>query len=524
MCLSLFRRVVIAGVAGALCSVAVAPAAMAARHALLIGANQGQPGEAVLRFAVADAERMAQALQNQGGFLPENTTILRQPTPDRVRAALGAINARVRSDPPDQERVLLVFYSGHADVNAIHTGAASLPWSELRDLTFGSSASTRLLIVDACRSGAATRVKGVTVEKPFELPQVPGETPDGFAILSSAAAGEFAQESDTIGSSFFTFHLTAALQGLGDRDADGAVTLAEAFDYTSDRTMASTAATLAGIQHPTYSYDLKGRSSFVLTRPGAASDRMVQVSMRLPGVYLWRQDNAQGRLIMEASVANKTRTVWLAPGAYHLQRRGSDRFYEGAVKLAQGQALDTASLKMRAVSYDQLVRKGGRTASTSLALRVGAAAPWIAGYGVASVAGLHVAHTRPEVTIDVGVETAGASSRLPQIDAQLRSYSGFVGAAKLFDVGAMSMGMGVRLGISALHQSFDSTRLAPDRWRLSPFATMLAAAAVNLPLGVFLGVEGGLTVFRFDTVDANAVSDSNTRVMPWACLEVGKRF
>lgn len=499
--------------------------AQAARYALLIGANQGQPGEPTLRFAVADAERMAQVLQTQGGFLSENTTVLRQPTADRVRAALGAINARIRAEASESERVLLVFYSGHADANAIHAGASQLPWNELRDLTFGSSANTRLLIVDACRSGAATRVKGVAVDKPFALPPSLGDTPDGFAVLSSAAAGESAQESDTIGSSFFTFHLTAALQGLGDRDADGVVTLAEAFDYTSERTMASTAATLAGVQHPTYRYDLKGRSSLVLTRPGAAADRLVQVNMHQAGVYLWRQEGAEGRLILEASVASRAKSVWLMPGAYFVQRRGSDRFYEAAVTLSQGQpALDTSTLKMRAVRYDQLVRKGGRTVANSVAFRAGASSPVVQGYGAANIVGLHLAQTRPEVTIDIGLETAGASLRVPNINGNLRGYTAFVGASRLADVGPVAAGLGLRAGATAVRQTFDTTRDAPERWHTVPFATMLGMASVNVPLGLFVGIEAGLTVLRFEAVANDGVPETKTRVMPWACLEMGKRF
>lgn len=502
---------------------AASPAA-AARYAVLIGANQGQPGETPLRFAVADAERMAQVLQNQGGFLAENTIVLRQPTPDRVRSVLGSVNARIRNEASDGERVLLVFYSGHADATAIHVGAATLPWSELRDLTLGSAANTRLLIVDACRSGAATRVKGVALDKPFALPRAQEEVPDGFAILSSAAEGEFAQESDSIGSSFFTFHLTAALQGLGDHDADGSVTLAEAFDYTSDRTMASTAATLAGIQHPTYKYELKGRSSFVLTRPGLALDRMVKVTMPQPGVYLWREENAAGRLVLEANVAKRPRTVWLAPGAYHVQRRGTDRFYEGNVNLAQGREVDTAAVKMRAIGYDQLVRKGGKAESNALAARFGLSSAWLETYEPSALLGLHYAHARADFTLDFGYETLAASASAPQIEAHVRGHSLFAGASKLLDVSIFSLGLGVRAGASALHQRFDTEREAPSRWRLVPFASMLAVAAMNLPFGTFAAVESGLTVTRLEVIDNAQSSRDQVRVVPWACLEMGKRF
>ena len=63
----------------------------------------------------------------------------------------------------------------------------------------------------------------------------------GTAFVTSTAVGEAAQESASIGGSFFTHHLDIALRGAGDADGDGRITLAEAFRYTAARTLAGTA-------------------------------------------------------------------------------------------------------------------------------------------------------------------------------------------------------------------------------------------------------------------------------------------
>ena len=50
-----------------------------------------------------------------------------------------------------------------------------------------------------------------------------------------------------------------------DQGGDGKVTLSEAYSYAYERTVASTASSAAGAQHPTFSFDLAGNGDLVLT-------------------------------------------------------------------------------------------------------------------------------------------------------------------------------------------------------------------------------------------------------------------
>ncbi len=86
-----------------------------------------------------------------------------------------------------------------------------------------------------------------------------------MVILTSSASDEDSQESDAIGGSYFSHHLASGLLGGADRSGDGRVTLFEAYAYAYDRTVADTAESAAGAQHPTFSYDLAGNGDLVLT-------------------------------------------------------------------------------------------------------------------------------------------------------------------------------------------------------------------------------------------------------------------
>jgi hypothetical protein len=134
------------------------------RHAIVIGDNQGDRDEVILRYAEAVARRLGEVLRSVGGFFPEDVELLNGVTAEDVRRALIRLNARLRQS--NASTMLFVFYSGHADAESLHLGGTRLPLHELRDLTAGSPADVRVLVVDSCRSGALTRVKGGRTKLP----------------------------------------------------------------------------------------------------------------------------------------------------------------------------------------------------------------------------------------------------------------------------------------------------------------------------------------------------------------------
>jgi hypothetical protein len=165
------------------------------------------------------------------------------------------------------------------DAEALHLAGTRLSSDELRDL---------VLVIDACRSKSAA--EGATRRKgghpaAFVIDVQQRLQSRGVAILHSSAEGEDSQESDRLAASFFTHYLVSALRGAADSNDDGRVTLVEAFTCASARTLAATARTVAGPQHPTYRSSSAARptSSLLRRAPAPAKRRPRGCGKRKPG-------------------------------------------------------------------------------------------------------------------------------------------------------------------------------------------------------------------------------------------------
>ena len=94
------------------CVLATAPGSAGAvtRYALVIGNDTGDRDEMALRYAENDAEHFAATLVDLGGFQPGDVIVLRGGDADAARAALIALNDRIRHRRPrrhDARRLLL---------------------------------------------------------------------------------------------------------------------------------------------------------------------------------------------------------------------------------------------------------------------------------------------------------------------------------------------------------------------------------------------------------------------------------
>ena len=140
------------------------------RFALLIGANIGEPGDQPLRFAEEDARKMAHILTRFGSVPEENMLLLQGRNATRVEAAFRALTERIQtSQAAQKETVLIVYYSGHADMAAMHLGRSRFEFERLTHLLESAGATFKILIMDACRSGELTRVKGGKPAQPFRI-------------------------------------------------------------------------------------------------------------------------------------------------------------------------------------------------------------------------------------------------------------------------------------------------------------------------------------------------------------------
>jgi hypothetical protein len=439
-----------------------APARAATRYALIVGNDAGARDEARLRYAEHDADRFAATLVDLGGFAAGNVITLRGADADAVRAALINLNDRIRTSSGG-DAMLVVYYSGHADATALHLGATSLPLPQLEQLVRGSSATFRMLILDSCRSGALTRVKGGTVAAPF--PIVLGDTlaADGVVFWTASAASEDAQESDDIKGSFFTHFLVSGLAGPADFDGDGSVTTSEAYEYAHAATLRASSRTLAGPQHPTFRDEVRGRDTVVLTMPGTVGPRRAQLRVPDGRDVLVLAGSANGAVIAEVGVHDRTRRLNVRPGRYFIRARAERHLLEGTVTLADGadHLIDMAALDR--VEYARLVRKGGRGRQDGIEAGLAMRTPLLDGGGacLGAIAGYVIDLAWFSVTPRIGVCRERAQNEFVATSSD--ELAGTVRVAHVWDVGRFALSAQVQAGAALLHQRFDSTGTAPSR-------------------------------------------------------------
>jgi hypothetical protein len=335
----------------------------ARRYAVVIGNNVGVAPEQELRFAEDDADRLARTLIDVGNFAAEDVVTLRGMSVAAVRRALIAMNARVResADPS----LLLVFYSGHADAQALHLGGEALPLDEIDGLTRASPASFRVLVLDACRSGALTQSKGSRAAPLFALPSVNGVA--GYVVLTAAASGEDAAEANNLGASFFSHAFTSGLLGAADVNNDDLVSLAEAYDYAFDQTVKASSASFGGTQHPTFRYEVRGQGELILSTLHTSRSRG---ELRLPSGVSFLVLDERGRVVAEVDT-NANRRLSLPAGRYALRGRAPRARYEGDVTVVAGAATTAELTAMARLDYARLVRKGTPDAALSMGAAVG---------------------------------------------------------------------------------------------------------------------------------------------------------
>jgi len=234
------------------------------RFGLFVGANEGQNNQPRLRWAVADAQKMATIMAETGGIAREDETVLSQPRGAELLRAIRSMQSVIRDARAQGQKVEFYFYySGHSDEKGLRLGADLVLYPDLRRAITGSEADVNVAILDSCSSGAFTRAKGGQRVQPF-LSDLSSET-SGYAFLTSSSDTEASQESDVLGGSFFTYYLVNGLRGAADTTGDKRVTLNQAYQYAFRETLAQTEGTDSGAQHASYDFQLKGSGDLVIS-------------------------------------------------------------------------------------------------------------------------------------------------------------------------------------------------------------------------------------------------------------------
>lgn len=359
------RSMILALLVGVSLASGSAPAQPLRRFALFVGNDDGGPGTRPLLYARDDARRLHDVFLRLGGVQAEDAMLLLDENADDVSTALGELERRARDARARGDRTALIFYfSGHAKEGALRLGSTKLALESVKARLAQGAADVRVGLFDACRSGAVTRTKGVRRAPSFEVETDATRAARGLVILTSSASDEDSQESDVIGASYFSYHLATGLLGSADQTGDGRVTLSEAYAYAYERTLAATAESAGGPQHPTFSFDLAGNGDLVLTDLLERREGLRLPAAAPAGTYYIV--DARGVVLAEAVKSDRERLIALPPGRYTLKRRLVDHLRVGHVEIVPGQIaeVDEASFRRNSFSEDP-VKGTGLTATFS---------------------------------------------------------------------------------------------------------------------------------------------------------------
>lgn len=216
------------------------------RWAILVGVNgyEDEINYGHLQVCVKDVDALCHTLV-AGGFDPSRIRVLTDdtselPTRENVLVALSAI---ANATEPDD--LLLFYYSGHGDEDDSESYLVArngrrlvlcdtaIPLSRVRQVVEQAPARAKVIILDACHSGADIGGKGPKPMSAEFLKHV-FEQAEGMAILASCKQGQLSYEWRVRERSVFTHHLVEALAGQADRDEKGFVTVQDVNRHVVD--------------------------------------------------------------------------------------------------------------------------------------------------------------------------------------------------------------------------------------------------------------------------------------------------
>lgn len=497
------------------------PAVAAERFALVVGANVGDAGDGPLAFAERDAQRMADVLVRLGGVAPENLLLLLGPDAPALERAIASFGARIDGTGEDGGPILFVYYSGHADAQALHLAGTRLPFRALRERVAALSAEVNVFILDACRSGGLVRTKGATPAEPFEIHVEDELRSEGLAIITSSAESEDAQESDRLGGGIFTHHLLTGLVGAADVSGDRRVTLSEAYRYAYAQTLQATSTT-AVVQHPTYAFDMSGERELVLTRVDGAAG-LGRLQLAEAGSYIVFE-RFGGHDVAAELTARAGTELALVPGTYLVRRRETARVWEKEVAVRATGLTTLAAADLAPVPYRHAVRKGyGQPdrSAVSLGVDLELAGPILPDTGALFLGALTLQLDLADLALRARLRYGRSASDASGLPVEQGVLGADLGLYRLFDIGPHGVGFGVRAGVDWIAQRFDTTGDAPDRDQVAGRIGPIIRTEIALGAAVALTLDLGAEAWIVEAADGDGTVSTRAEVVPFVSLGVG---
>jgi hypothetical protein len=194
-----------------------------------------------LQVCVNDADSIKRTLVSKGyeeqriHLLTDQSSEL--PTRDNILVTLRAVANATETDD-----LLVFYYSGHGDDDEqqsylvtlsgrrLALADTALPIVRVKQIMEQSLARCKILILDACHSGADLGGKGPKSMSEEFIRRVFEES-EGLVILASCKQGELSYEWRAREQSVFTHFFLEALSGMADMDHKGFVTIQDAYRH-----------------------------------------------------------------------------------------------------------------------------------------------------------------------------------------------------------------------------------------------------------------------------------------------------
>ncbi|HSP98919.1 MAG TPA: caspase family protein [Candidatus Dormibacteraeota bacterium] len=251
---------------------------------LAVGVSHYASPDLNLQFADADAKAIGDALQQaarRGPYREVRTMVLTDAEVTR-ESMLSGLSKFLGQAGPDDVAVLFVAGHGVRDLDSgsyyflpYPANADTLLADGLRMSDFDESLKVLrrnihavIVMLDTCHAGSLGIPAAAAVSADEMARQM--TTGEGFFLLAASKPGEQSKERSGLNHGVFTYALLEGIEGQGDADADGALSVSELFGYVARRVPQLT----GGGQHP---YNKMEGTDLVLLNVGAVTPRPAPV-------------------------------------------------------------------------------------------------------------------------------------------------------------------------------------------------------------------------------------------------------
>lgn len=328
--------------------------------ALILGNDFGLAREQPLQYAAKDAKRVHDLLLDFGDIKSRRLYLLQNAPKDRIIRVMYEIEGQIREMQNGQRDIFFfLYYSGHADGDALHIGGQKLQLSYLKNYLEVLGAQLRVVVIDACNSGSILREKGNTMGPPLDVTLTEDLDTKGYALIASSGSRQLSYESEELKGSVFSHHWIAGLRGPADYDRNNAVTLMEAFHYAQSWVGWSSERAKEAKQRPAFEINLVGQKDIVLTRPFQGKALMTFPREKTFRSYaLISQTTGSVLATLIPSPSGPIR-IAVPPDRYLVQGKDEDFLYQSVLDLSFGGNAEFDPGNQRRYPMETVFRKGG---------------------------------------------------------------------------------------------------------------------------------------------------------------------